>query len=274
MIDEADFRFSDENAQIAKILNNGNMKGFSVLRSESPNGKDFRPRAFKIFGPKIVAMRGRYQDAALESRFVTETSGVKVLRKDIPINLPDTLEPEALRLRNKLLMYRFKMFAQVRPIEEEALDRFEPRLRQILSPLMSLANDETDREAILAYATEIESNLQETRGQSLEADVLTTIKAAMGNDTGSGVSVQTIAQLHGKGFGDAGKAMSAKAMGHILRTRLNLKTRKSHGVFIVPLSEEGALTHLYQRYGVTNEDVERLSETAGMSARIVPNPKT
>ena len=268
LIDEADFRFSDENAQIAKILNNGNMKGFSVLRSESPNGRDFRPRAFKIFGPKIVAMRGRYQDAALESRFVTETSASTPLRQDIPINLPDTLEREALGLRNRLLLYRFHTLAHVRPAEDAALDRFEPRLRQILMPLMSLAQDEADREAILHYAEEIEGNLRETRGQSLEADILTALKTAMAENEGAGVSVLTIARLHGKGFGEAGKAMSAKAMGHILRTRLNLKTRKSHGVFIVPVGEIDALTHLYARYGVTDEDVDRLRDAAGLTSRV------
>jgi hypothetical protein len=34
VLDEADFRFSDERADIAKILNNGNARGFPVLRCE------------------------------------------------------------------------------------------------------------------------------------------------------------------------------------------------------------------------------------------------
>ena len=34
VIDEADFRFSDEKAEIVKILNNGNMDGLPVLRTE------------------------------------------------------------------------------------------------------------------------------------------------------------------------------------------------------------------------------------------------
>ncbi len=35
IVDEGDFRFSDEKAEIVKILNNGNARGFPVLRSES-----------------------------------------------------------------------------------------------------------------------------------------------------------------------------------------------------------------------------------------------
>src|SRR5208282_3153868 len=33
ILDEADFRFSDEKAEIVKILNNGNMRGMAVLRT-------------------------------------------------------------------------------------------------------------------------------------------------------------------------------------------------------------------------------------------------
>jgi hypothetical protein len=54
-----------------KILANGNAKGFSVLRTQVTPQKEFNPRAFVIFGPKIVGMRRSYDDRALESRFLT-----------------------------------------------------------------------------------------------------------------------------------------------------------------------------------------------------------
>ena len=71
IIDEGDFRFSDEKAEIVKILNNGNARGFPVLRSESVNGREFSPRAYAVFGPKLVSTRGFFQDRALESRCIT-----------------------------------------------------------------------------------------------------------------------------------------------------------------------------------------------------------
>ena len=80
ILDEADFRFSDASADITKILNNGNVKGFPVLRSESKDGKEFSPRAFHVFGPKLVGMRGSFDDPALESRFLTESSAGGTLR--------------------------------------------------------------------------------------------------------------------------------------------------------------------------------------------------
>ena len=88
--DEADFRFSDERAEIAKILNNGNVSGLPVLRTMMNRQREFNPQAFQVFGPKIVATRGSYEDKGLESRFLTEEMGSRKLRSDIPINLPDS----------------------------------------------------------------------------------------------------------------------------------------------------------------------------------------
>ena len=106
IIDEADFRWSDDKAEIVKILNNGNNSGPPVLRSEVSRTGEFSPRAFQVYGPKLVATRGLYEDRALESRFITEETGSRGLRRDIPINLPAAYKEEALHLRNKLLLYR------------------------------------------------------------------------------------------------------------------------------------------------------------------------
>ena len=110
VVDEADFWASDERAEITKILNNGNARGFPVLRSEVTPSKEFNPRAFNIFGPKLVATRHPFEDEALESRCLTEVLGGRPLRRDIPISLPRCFEEEAEALRNKLLMYRFRRF--------------------------------------------------------------------------------------------------------------------------------------------------------------------
>src|SRR5438034_8841932 len=61
IVDEGDFRFSDEKAELVKILNNGNGRGFPVLRSESVSGREFSPRAYSVFGPKLIATRGYFQ---------------------------------------------------------------------------------------------------------------------------------------------------------------------------------------------------------------------
>src|ERR1039458_6977838 len=109
IIDEGDFRFSDEKAEIVKILNNGNARGFPVLRSEATNdGKEFDPRAYSVFGPKMIATRNYFEDRALETRCLTEETGGRKLRDDIPLNLDVEWKIHGLDLRNKLLMFRFR----------------------------------------------------------------------------------------------------------------------------------------------------------------------
>lgn len=43
-LDESGFRFSDEKAELTKILNNGNARGFPVLRTELVGRQEFDPR--------------------------------------------------------------------------------------------------------------------------------------------------------------------------------------------------------------------------------------
>src|SRR5437867_10921114 len=68
IVDEGDFRFSDEKAELVKILNNGNGRGFPVLRSESVSGREFSPRAYSVFGPKLIA-RSEEHTSELQSPY-------------------------------------------------------------------------------------------------------------------------------------------------------------------------------------------------------------
>src|SRR3990172_9267044 len=72
------------------------------LRREVSPTREFNPRAYAVFGPKLVATRRPFEDRALESRCITEEMGQSKLREDVPINMPATHKEEALRLRNKL----------------------------------------------------------------------------------------------------------------------------------------------------------------------------
>ena len=116
----------------SRILNNGNVRGLPVLRTMMNRQREFNPQAFHVFGPKIVATRGSYDDKGLESRFLTEEMGSRKLRSDIPINLPEGFKDEARELRNKLLLYRFHRRHEVK-LDETLVDpKIEPRLNQIL----------------------------------------------------------------------------------------------------------------------------------------------
>src|SRR5665213_2388148 len=172
ILDEADFRFSDEKAEIVKILNNGNVRGIPILRTMMNRQREFNPQAFQVFGPKIVATRSSSDDKGLESRFITEEMGPRKLRPDIPINLPAAMKEEARELRNKLLLYRFHRRFETK-LDESLIDpKLEPRLNQILVPLLSVVGDPKLREDLRSVAAEAQAGLVAERGLLVEAQVL------------------------------------------------------------------------------------------------------
>lgn len=254
IIDEADFRLSDERAEIIKILNNGNAKGFPVLRSEATSQREFNPRAYAVFGPKLVATRRAFEDRALESRCLTEEMGQGKLRDDIPINLPASHREEALRLRNKLLLFRFRNLGRRRP-REELVDRaIEPRLNQIFVPLLSIVDDPAARAALKELARQYHGELVTERGMDLEAQVLEVIRDLLASDSPGLLSVKDIAawmaDRHGSEYQ---RPITPKWIGSVIRTRLHLKARKSGGVFVIPREEMPKLPELYEKYGVMRE---------------------
>lgn len=193
IIDESDFRFSDERAEVVKILNNGNAKGFPVLRSEVVGAREINPRAYAVYGPKLVATRGFFEDRALESRFLTEELGQFRLREDVPINLPSSCQEEALHLRNKLLLFRFRNLAR-RRIVEGLVDRsIEPRLNQIFVPLLSVIDDPGARRDLQDLARCYNREMIADRGMDMEAQVLEIIRDLLASPFAARLSVKEIA---------------------------------------------------------------------------------
>jgi hypothetical protein len=251
IIDEGDFRYSDDKADIVKILNNGNVRGFPVLRTVVSRTGEFNPRAFHVFGPKIVASRGFYEDRALESRFITEETGNRDIRKDIPISLPDSYKKEALRLRNKLLLYRFRHFAKKGPIDAFVDPKLEPRLNQIFVPLLSVIDDPTVRAELRELARERNREIVSDRGMEVQAQVLEVIREFQ--KQGSKLSVGQITAAFIKRYGqDFERPITNKWIGYMIRRDLHLKTRKSNGIYIIPLIEDGKLRRLYEKYGIAD----------------------
>ena len=255
IIDEGDFRFSDEKAEIVKILNNGNARGFPVLRSESVNGREFSPRAYAVFGPKLVSTRGFFQDRALESRCITEETGSQRLRDDIPINLTAEYQRAALAIRNKLLLFRIRNFGKC-AVDPSLVDRsIEPRLAQIFVPLMSVIEDAEARKALHDVAREYHKELVADRGMDLEAEVLEVVQDLRESPYANGISIKEIAERVSERFGDDfERKVTPHWIGHVIRRRLGLKTEKRHGIYVIAATEGPKLTRLLEKYGITTED--------------------
>lgn len=251
IFDEADFRFSDEKAEVVKILNNGNVRGLPVLRTLMNQQREFNPQAFHVFGPKIVATRGSYDDKGLESRFITEEMGSRRLRSDIPINLPESFKDEARELRNKLLLYRFHRRMEVK-LDETLIDpKLEPRLNQILVPLLSVVSDESLRSELRSMALDAQLSLVADRGLLVEAQVLEILAELIAGSSRSVVPVAEVVTIFIERYGfEYERPITNRWIGSILRKRLNISTYKSHGVYVVPVSDRSKIELLCTRYGV------------------------
>jgi hypothetical protein len=261
ILDEADFRFSDEKAEIVKILNNGNVKGIPVLRTMVNRQREFNPQAFQVFGPKVVAMRSSYDDRALESRFLTEVMGTAPLRSDIPINLSNALKEEALVLRNKLLLFRFRNRHSIRTDGSPPVQGVSARISQILMPLLNIVDDEAARANILGMATTAHESIVAERGLSTEAQLLEIIRELAGEANKEAVPILDITSRFAVRFGaEYERPISPRWIGTVLRKRLHLAPYKSNGRYVLSVVDREKITTLCDRYGL------------GAEAEILPAP--
>src|SRR6266446_5111539 len=254
VIDEGDFRLSDEQAEIVKILNNGNAKGFPVLRSEATaNRGEFNPRAYEVYGPKLIATRGFFKDRALESRCLTEETGGRPLRDDIPISLPQSFKDEAQSLRNQLLLYRFRNLKAGQQSEVLAADlAIEPRLNQIFLPLLSVVKDAKDREELRALARRYHGEMVNERGMDLEAQILEVIRDL--RDSGQPLAIKDITSWVVDRHGDEyERKLTTKWIGNVIRRKLQLRPVRASSGYVIPPEELPKVDRLYVRYGIGSE---------------------
>lgn len=260
VMDESDFRFSDEKAEIVKIWNNGNASGFPVLRSEATSTKEYNPRAFVVYGPKIIATRGDFQDQALESRCITEVMSGLPPRSDIPISLPGEFHTEARELRNKCLAYRFQNLPVARGLPRPRDSGIEARVAQIFGPLLSIVRSPEARSRILALARGKSGSLRADRNASTEAQLVGVLRELQ--TAGSPLGVKNIMERFSELFGaEYERPINARWIGAQLRRRLSLVPEKMHGVFVIQGNSD-KLKALLQRYPA---DSSRDMGTLGIS---------
>lgn len=255
ILDEGDFRQSDEKAEIVKVLNNGNTDGFPVLRTDVSPKKEFDPHAYRVFGPKLIATRGFFQDRALESRCLTEDMRGGVLRKEIPLNLDDRFREEARSIRNQLLLYRLRHFHVVRSFEHETAGNLEPRLLQIFGPLLAVIGDAEARGRVVAMVGKYNEELVEERAESAEAQVLTVIRDLVSRGPDVRLGIQDITNEFLARYGsEYERRITPRWIGSLLRRRLGLRASRSTGVFALGPEEVARLRPLYVRYGLSDEE--------------------
>ena len=253
VLDEADLRFSDATADLTKILNNGNMKGLPVLRTMTNRHRDLTPTAFKVFGPKLIAMREHFADEALESRFLTEETGQRPMRNDISIHLPDSMKLEALHLRNKLLAWRFAERNHVAIDPTRAIAGISPRGNQTALALLSLIDDPAIREAIGTHLAMGEARAAAKRNSLPHIAMVGVLDRMFRSTPTPYLPLADVARQFNQG---ETAAMPIKSVGHLVRTRLGLETTKTRGVYVIPTTEKGKVQAMATRYGLTCDEDE------------------
>jgi len=250
VLDEADFRYSDEKADLTKVLNNGFTKGYPVLRCAFNKNKEFDPVGYQVYGFKILASRKHFNDPALESRFISEQIHFRKPRADIPNELPDSFDNQALELRNKLLRYRFDMLRELSLFKDDRkIQGVEPRVSQIFSPLLELAWDDEFKKDLLALAKQYSDQIQKDRGNSIEYHVLSAIRTLIAEGREK-ISIGDISHMVLIEYGDFhDRKITSKWVGYVVSKTLALKTHKLSGRYCL-LDNTELLKTLYLRYGV------------------------
>jgi len=173
ILEEADFSDSSEKGEVVTILNCGMERGRAVLRCspDDPNIIECLP----VYGPKLFATRGAFQDKALEAR--CNTIIMKEAKRKVPTLINMAYENRAAELRKKLLLWRFLKLPLVDPeIEEIELGPVEQRLKQMALPLAIVFHERPGFIDELRASVKItQKNIRTDRAESDDAAVLQTL---------------------------------------------------------------------------------------------------
>jgi len=256
ILDEADMRFSEMTSEIIKVLNMGYQKGGSVLRMGGKEMTDLK--AFDVFSPKIIATRETFNDKALESRFLTEEMGRGNLRKDIPRRLSEEFYKEALEIRNKLLLWRFKNYRKELNFDEALIEGVHPRLHQIVIPLMTIIESEEVKKSLREFVQKYNIELVADRGLSRESDILFAILKFEYDTARKYITVGEIANYVNQDneifeFNDK---LTARKVGWYLRAKMQLKPYKTRTGFMLGIEQNRERLDFWkERFGITDADI-------------------
>jgi hypothetical protein len=253
VLDEADFANSDEASMIAKILNGGNEKGQSILRSEKNELGNFDAAAFDVFGPKILGMRKDFQDQATASRCLTKEMLPIQPHPRIPLDLPpvDLYEKYCLVIRNALHTYMMHNIQKDCQVDLTAIDRtMDSRTAQVTVSLLTVMKSEKGRDQVRNYLKNVTEERKGERYATFTARVLEGLMMAWAwgpvsnrPEDADRVYLKDIATATNQIVDDQNRQMGesddeeedgkkrfkakSRKLAHTMKTYLNLKTIRS-----------------------------------------------
>jgi len=232
-----------------KILNQGFQRGRPVIVCNM--GSDNRePQTFDVFGPKVVVTRRRFNDDALESRFLTIKMHPKT-RTDLPLNLPrQEFDERALSLRNKLLKYRFDNYHKVKLNTSHIIDGVTDRLNQIGIPLLSTIHSAGAQKKVIRSLKSAHKELVESWSNSMAGTIAQYLCEEWRTSQAPVYVKRIFAYLNYREL--QGEQISAKKVGLIVRDQLGLKTKHTRDGNVV-LWNKTRMAELTRKYSAPGD---------------------
>ncbi len=251
LIDEATFSSRSEAHQsIVQVLNVGYKIDGTIGRCE---GDVHNPVRYMVGSPKILATRIDFYDDGLRSRCIVRRTGkdnrVKTGENSQPVVLPDSFYDEALSLRNKLLLWRFRHWKDSKIDLTVEIKGVESRINEIIVPILSVMKFPSITEDIEALAKEQQDDLKQHRQATLEGEVLKAIQEI--GLISADISPSEIASVINKNRLD--KPFTTNSITKALK-RMELKLHQYANKWMLTNCPENkeSLVGLYEDYGLVN----------------------
>jgi len=250
IMDEADFQKSDEAQDIIKIINQGYEKGNHIMRCDTDDKNKIK--FFDPYCPKILATRRSFYDKAVESRCITKVM-TGTFNRNIPVNLNRYFFEAAQKIRNMLLMWRFRNYFKIDPVKEVEFDSegLEPRVMQIVNSFISLfADDEIKLRDFKEFIHNYQDDIIDERRNSFEGAIVEAIYTLI--ESGEVyISSKDIVKVSELDIKPRSLSSKLKALGF---KKNELKRVDGKVKRCIPI-EENHIKNLFQRYGFKCNDV-------------------
>lgn len=272
LIDEADFKDSQVGSDLMKILNCGYQKGLTVKRMNKDGAGRQVPVLFSPFGPKIVNGRQRFSDEAPETRCLTYTP-TATLRRDIPVQLPDSFRKEVQQLQNHLLKFRFDVLDSLKP-SSEYVAGVSRRMNQIILPLLTMCEllspqaRNRCRGELLQFARRSDHQKREIRSESIEAAIVRVLSGYGPKPPTCFEVAQAVIIAEQDNVPDLRRWFGPRKVGEIVRA-LGLETKHTEKGTVI-LLDGRKLRGLEARYGIERHKQATVSQSSAKASTQTP----
>jgi putative DNA primase/helicase len=171
-LDESEYRSDSEMATaVTRLLNAGYKRDLPALKCDEENF----PVAFSAFGPKICTARVPFPDESTGDRCITLETAKHPVREDVGLHLPDAFDAEAAELLDMLLCWRLRNYRAIvldHDTEWALRTALEPRLVEILNPLIAVHRDAAFLDELVRFALGTEAAQRQASAELFIAEAI------------------------------------------------------------------------------------------------------